>query len=272
MPSVSEIAAIIGKFSDLGSLGGGDIASIRRLRSAAGDFVLKTGENFPPGLFASEAHGLELLSAAGASVPEIIACEESFLLMRYIEPGPSRPAVAGEILARIHCQHGTLYGHSRNTYLATLIQDNKPTPDWADFFLYRRLLPLVENLAVSNSERDRWIAFGDEIRPLLAACPQPSLIHGDLWSGNLYYGKSGPVLIDPACYYADALVDIAMTKLFGGFGVEFYTAYHSILPVRAEEEALIAVYKLYPLLVHAHLFGGGYYASACAIRDRFATS
>ena len=265
LPARESIEKIIGCFEFVGRLAGGDIALVQRLHTQNGDYVLKSGGG--NGLFASEAYGLTLIEQAGVPVPEVINHSDSYLLMRYLPPGKADEATAGEMLARLHASSAAGFGLDRDTYLATLKQNNKTSESWADFFFAQRLFPLVAEL--DTDDLAQWRQFAERVRPLLAECSVPALLHGDLWSGNLYYSATGPVFIDPACYFGDPLVDVAMTQLFGGFGQSFYSAYFAVVGRRHDEADLLRVYQLYPLLVHARLFGGGYYRSACVVRDRY---
>jgi len=267
LPAREKIARIIGNFDLVGGLSGGDIATIHHLRTQSGDFALKSGERLPQGMFASEAFGLRLMAECNVATPEIIEQNEDFLLMRYLAPGRRDERSAGVMLARLHSRHAEQFGLDRDTYLATRLQNNKRNADWADFYFRQRIFPLLGELAVSDLMR--WEKFSERARPFVAGCGRPALLHGDLWSGNLYYSVTGPVFIDPACYFGDPLIDIAMTRLFGGFGGDFYQAYHAVTGKRESEADLLRIYQLYPLLVHARLFGGGYYRSACALRDAF---
>jgi fructosamine-3-kinase len=268
---IRSLETATGKIREFQPLTGGDINVLYRLRTKKGDFVVKIHKAAPPEFFTSEAAGLAALKSAGVAVPEIFLVEEDFLLMEYLPPGEPDPAKAGEQLAALHNTHATGFGFVQNTYLATVLQDNRPSRNAADFYFKRRLMPLIALLQRdSGREGDAWRKFAEKNSSLLNGCPRPSLLHGDLWAGNLHYAARGPVFIDPACYAADALIDIAMTRLFGGFNGAFYEAYWGNMVDRNQREDLIAIYEIYPLLVHAHLFAGGYYASACRIRDRFA--
>jgi fructosamine-3-kinase len=258
------VEAVTGKIRQRGNLAGGDINILYRLHAEKGDFVIKTHRAPPPGLYASEALGLCSLRDAGLDTPEVLAHEEAFLLMEYLEPGNTDMVKAGEMLAALHSIPTVRYGFTDDTYLATLLQSNRATDAAADFHFYQRLEPLL-----GGSEQAKWEKFFEKTAPLLHSCPHPSLLHGDLWGGNLYHAARGPVFIDPAVYWGDALIDIAMTKLFGGFGRGFYDAYTANSPSRDAADDLISIFQIYPLLVHAKLFGGGYYRNAVAIRDRF---
>lgn len=214
--------------------------------------------------------GLATLADAGLDVPRVLLAGADFLLMEYLPPGESNPARAGEALARLHCIRQEKFGFHTDTYLATILQKNDPITDAADFYFRQRLLPVLDALGFSSgNEGQRWATFFECTRALLGSCPYASLLHGDLWSGNLYDAARGPVFIDPAVYCGDALTDIAMTRLFGGFGDRFYQAYKANTPRREGGDELIRIFQIYPLLVHARLFGGGYYRSATAVRDSF---
>lgn len=277
MRNRADIRAVTGKIFTETKLAGGDINEVIHLRAEKGDFVLKTNNDPPPGLFASEAAGLASLRERALRVPEVYLAGEDFLLMQFFSPGSAQPYEAGEMLARLHVEPQLNYGFEAPTYLAALLQENKPQASWSEFYVRYRIEPLLHELGVAEKEEDvQWASFFRTIAPLLDSCPHASLLHGDLWAGNLYYADVGPVFIDPAIYRGDALIDIAMTRLFGhwpasagGFGPQFYDAYFASAPPRSEVSELIRIYQIYPLLVHARLFGQGYYQSAARIRDRF---
>ncbi len=248
-------------------IAGGSIASVQRLDAENGVFVLKAHASAPEKLFDSESACLAALSAAGVLTPEVLLVSDKFLLMRYIEPGPEDAAAAGSALARLHANTSSECGFFRDTYLATFSQPNAPAFSWADFYLGQRLLPMLERLQLEQTELDLWKAFGGRVHQQLNQVKQFSLLHGDLWPGNLLFGSAGPVFIDPACYYGDALIDIAMSQLFGGLGDGFYENYFSLSPRRENSDLLLQIYQVYPLLTHAVLFGSAYYAQAQSIRD-----
>lgn len=269
MTNDQRISALIGQYAPAGRLGGGDIADTFLLKAQQGKFVLKTGKHLPRGIFASEAYSLSLLATAGVSVPRVVAAEDDYLLLEYLEAGEGDDAAAGRMLARLHAKKASQSGLDRNTFLASLLQNNALSDAWADFYFNQRLLPVLERLPEYNAgEQAKWEKFFGKVANLLAMV-EPALLHGDLWAGNRYDAAQGPAFIDPACYYGDPLIDIAMTKLFGGFGVDFYRAYAELTPRRDAETELVQIYQLYPLLVHAQLFAGGYYASAVRLRDVF---
>jgi fructosamine-3-kinase len=281
-PALADIArsvhAITGLWLKTTPLAGGDIASVMLVTAENGQYVLKNHVAPPQGFFASESEGLASLANRGVRVPQVFATSEQYLLLEYLRPQQRSGSyfAAGEMLARLHLQPCASYGAPKDNYLATLLQPNGEFTDWAEFFLTRRLKFCLSQLRnLSAEENKRWGKFAQNVRPLLASCPQPSWLHGDLWAGNLLMSVHGPVFIDPACYAGDALVDIAMTHLFGGFSQQFYDGYRSLMPTREHEGELIRIYQIYPLLVHALLFDGAdsrsshYYRRAQGLRDVF---
>jgi len=205
--------------------------------------------------FAAEADGLKALAAAGLRTPKPIrygaAGAEAYLLLEYLELGQRGDfAALGRMLARAHTRPAARFGWHRDNYIGSTPQKNGWCDDWAEFWRERRLRPQLERAGL-RVNLDRLL---DGYRP------RPSLVHGDLWSGNAGFTKDGPVVFDPAVYYGDREADLAMTELFGGFPREFYDAYNEVLPLEAGYEQRKHAYNLYHLLNHLNLFGGAYLA------------
>lgn len=271
-----SVEKITGTWRFTAPLAGGDIATVLRIDAERGKFVLKTHRAAPSGLFASEAAGLASLAERGVRVPAVLAAAENYLLLQYLSPGSDDYFAAGVMLGRLHRSAQAMYGAPSDNYLATIRQPNGVSANWSEFFLTRRIGFCLDRLrGLPRSEEERWSSFARAVETLLSTCPRPSWLHGDLWAGNLLMSAEGPAVIDPACYAGDPLVDIAMTRLFGGFPEQFYAGYRSVLPVREHEAELIRIYQLYPLLIHALLFdagdsrASGYYRRAAALRDAF---
>jgi fructosamine-3-kinase len=237
-------------------------------------------------MFAAEAEGLRALAAPNAlRVPPVIAHADAhgdapaFLLLEYVEPGQPGPDYAarlGEGLAALHRtatsateaspRSGRDWGWSRDNFIGSLEQPNAPSPTWGAFWRDRRLAP---QLALARA-RGHFVGTGgrvldrvvEEAEVLLAAVAdeRPSLLHGDLWGGNVYADLSGaPVLIDPAAYRGHREVDHAMSELFGGFPGAWPTAYHEAWPHdAANPDHRRARYQRNNQRVHGNLFGGGY--------------
>jgi fructosamine-3-kinase len=215
-------------------------------------------------VFAAEADGLAALRAAGCAVPKPVEHGvdggDGYLLLEWLDLGAAGDfASLGRMLARLHGSTGERFGWARDNYIGATRQSNRRADDWKTFWLEQRMAPQLE-LARRNGHR---------VDPLLdRACdlldghaPQPSLVHGDLWSGNVGFTADGPLMFDPAVYYGDREVDLAMTELFGGFPPAFYSAYG---PLPAGYETRKHLYNLYHLLNHLNLFGGGYLAQVKA--------
>ena len=237
------------------------------------------------GAFDSEELGLNELRKSGAvNVPEVISKGPDFLLLQWIEVGLSRTSTSMEMLgsqfADLHRYRGKKFGFFEDNLLGASTQSNKPSKNgslnWAVFYAENRLAFQI-NLAAKNgyatSEmRNLMDNLIRKVPDLISGAEeQPSLLHGDLWSGNYLIDENYiPWLIDPAVYYGHREADLAMTSLFGGFSNIFYSAYKSaypIVPGYAEREPL---YQLYHLLNHLNLFGRGYYGQVISILRRYA--
>jgi fructosamine-3-kinase len=189
----------------------------------------------------------------------------SFILMEFIsssEPSCRFFGDFGQRLARLHRNQIELYGLDYNNYMGSLHQNNCFHSGWVDFFIEERLDKQVQ-LAVNKGllaetamkQFDRFYTRLDE---LLVEEP-PCLVHGDLWCGNFIVSEKGEAcLIDPAVYYGNREVDLAMSTLFGGFSPDFYNAYNEEYPLIPGWKDRLELYNLYPLLIHLNLFGSGY--------------
>jgi len=238
------------------------------------DFFLKWTRGAVSDVFAAEADGLSALrESTGLTIPEVIGNSDAlenpaWLLLEYIPRGGPAPDYAehlGEALATLHEAREGPYGWHRSNYIGSLPQANTTMDDWSTFWWTERLEPQLalarDNGRPPGLDRD-WAALESKLPELLEDAVEDgrSILHGDLWSGNVYPGPDGgPVLVDPAVYRGHREVDLAMTELFGGFPEAFYTAYENRRPLTdGYRDARLHVYQLYPLLVHVNLFGGSY--------------
>ena len=251
------------------ALGGGCISPAYRIMCAEGESIfLKTA---PAGgaddMLKQESLSLERIAATGAvRVPEVHGVAVEWLALEWLEPeAPTSDGWRnlGAALARLHRRRrGERYGWESANYIGTLPQQNDFGEDWAAFWRDQRIAPQLRLAA------DRLgVAVAGEFERLLdrlddvlsdAAAEGPSLLHGDLWNGNVHFTRSGGALIDPSSYYGHREVDLAMAALFGGFPPEFFDAYSAEWPLRPGVHARRPIYQLYYLLVHVNLFGGGY--------------
>ncbi|MDV3309217.1 MAG: fructosamine kinase family protein [Cyclobacteriaceae bacterium] len=262
--------------------GGGCINNGGRLQSAQEDFFLKW--NFAkrfPGMFETEAKGLALLFDTGAlRIPRVVGTgtrgEYQFILMEFVQSAAKSREywrTLGRQLAALHRTSWHQYGLDHDNYMGSLPQENAPSHDWVSFFIERRLHPQlklgVDARRISSDVTTQFEILFKRLRDILNQEP-PSLVHGDLWSGNVIVDDTGnPCLIDPAVYYGHREIDLAMTELFGGFDQDFYDAYEEAFPTEPSLQERLDIYKLYPLLVHVNLFGGGYLGEVRAILRRY---
>jgi len=194
----------------------------------------------------------------------------AFLILEYLELGSGNVdahRLLGEQLARLHRNSASKHGWFRDNTIGSTAQHNPREDDWPRFFARHRLgfqLDLAERNGLAPAAVEAGRELGDRLHALFVDYhPQPSLLHGDLWSGNVAYtGNGAPVLFDPAVYYGDRETDIAMTELFGGFGSAFYDAYGAAWPLDTGYAVRGDLYRLYHVLNHFNLFGGGYGARA----------
>jgi fructosamine-3-kinase len=210
--------------------------------------------------FAAEADGLAALRSAGVRAPQPLRhgaeAGASFLVLEFLELRARGDwAALGRMLAHGHRQTGPRFGWARDNFIGATPQQNGWRDDWRSFFAGRRLEP---QLALARGKGFE-IGIGRALDALEGHRPAPSLLHGDLWSGNAAFLADGaPVLFDPAVYYGDREADLAMTELFGGFPEEFYAAYDAAYPLEPGYARRKHLYNLYHLLNHLNLFGGGY--------------
>ena len=252
---------------------GGDISQAYKIETKNGLYFLKLNCSDKHHMFQTEAIGLELISSTNTiKTPKVLAhgCVEAsaFLLMEYIEPKTPSASDLKKLaiqLAALHkCTHKA-FGLEHNNFIGSLNQSNATHHTWLDFYTQERLLPQF-NLAITKGllnakETPSPAKLKDTLKPWFKTV-KPSLLHGDLWHGNFIISKQGiPYLIDPAVYYGHNEVDIALSKLFGGFHTTFYDSYFKTYPPDTHTTARIELYQLYYLLAHLNMFGTSYYQS-----------
>lgn len=253
-------------------VGGGSINETYRLQFDDSKVFCKVNSatNFP-GLFVKEKAGLALLEKQGViKTPSVIDCFEAFghqvLILEWVEEGLRTETFwkkFGEQLAALHHVTTESFGLEEDNYMGSVPQQNKRQKDWIAFFTKQRLQPLITKCTEKNLLGPNHLQLFEKLFLLLPdifeTTQKPSLLHGDLWSGNFICSHNHePVLIDPAVYYGHRSMDLAMTTLFGGFHTSFYEAYdyHYSFPANYEEQ--LAICNLYPLLIHLYLFGRSY--------------
>lgn len=255
-------------------VGGGGISSAWRARAENQSVFLKTGPLSSLEMFLAEADGLkELAQAKAIRVPKVLGCvysrTESLLAMEWIDfqlASESTEWMLGRNLAKLHRYSADRFGWRRDNTIGPTRQRNGWSDDWVRFYKENRLAFQLE-LAAENGFRGDLQLLGMRLLDNIGHYfgdywPEASLLHGDLWGGNWAAADSTPVIFDPAVYYGDRETDIAMTKLFGGFGPAFYEAYEEAWPMSAGHERRERLYQLYHVLNHLNVFGATYLARA----------
>lgn len=251
---------------------GGDICTATRVRLPDGRSVLvKTRPHAPADFFAAEAAGLRWLAESdGAGVPRVLAVDEDCLVLAWLEPGRPSAETAEQLGRDLAATHGVAAdrfggpGTEQSGYIGTLPMPNRSQPSWPEFYATRRVLPYLklarDRAAITAEDADDVEAVLHRIVDLAGPDEPPARLHGDLWSGNLIWGADGrPYLVDPAAYAGHRETDLAMLALFGCPHLpRVLDAYRETSPLADGWADRVPLHQLFPLLVHAAMFGGGY--------------
>jgi protein-ribulosamine 3-kinase len=266
------------------SLGGGCINHAVKISTSAGDFFLKWNASAASDVFQKEAAGLAEMRSIDNSllvIPEVIWSKDTddlpgLLLMEYLAPALSSIGYSEQLgrgIARLHRKKAAQFGFHHDNYCGTTVQDNSWNGNWPDFFAKQRIWTLVLQISSSRGMATEELKVYEKlirkIPDILAHQTFPSLIHGDLWSGNYLYSAHGPALIDPACYYADREMELGMMNLFGGFPSRVWDAYQEEFPLPLEWRERLDLYQLYHVLNHYLMFGVSYKYQALQIAGRY---
>lgn len=263
-------------------IGGGCINHGGRFTTRNQEFFLKWNSSTQfPGMFNAEAKGLSTLKATNTlRIPEIVATGNTisyqYLLLEFIERRPQKHDfwhTFGKQLAMLHRHSHKDYGLDHDNYIGSLAQSNSANKNWVNFFINNRIETQLriafENKSIDQAIKKKFEKLYQQL-PSLLPVEQPALLHGDLWSGNLLSDDNGnPCLIDPAVYYGNREVDLAMTTLFGGFDSTYLQAYNEVFPLIKGYQTRFEIYTLYPLLVHVNLFGRSYLTQVVSILNRY---
>ncbi len=281
---IEQIQATTGEPLVVGAsqlIGGGCINTAYKIDTGPRQLFIKINQASNLDMFEAEAEGLLGMTRTNSiCVPKPVcsgvADKNAYLAMEYVSlTGQGNPSQLGENLAAMHradqaCNlspNSPRYGWHRNNTIGSTPQINTWSDDWVAFWAEHRLAYQLD-LAAHNGAGRPLLQQGTQLRESLPVffadyCPAPSLLHGDLWSGNYAFGEKGhPIIFDPAVYYGDREADLAMTELFGGFPAAFYAAYKSTWPLDAGYSVRKTLYNLYHVLNHFNLFGGTYLLQA----------
>ena len=262
-------------------LSGGDINEVYKINCTLGEYVVKYNSRLRfPAMFYKEANGLEILRKGGLRTPNVIDyfehMDDQFLILEYVaeEKIDNKFWIHfANSLSGLHQKSNTSFGLDQDNYIGSLVQHNGQMPIWEEFFISKRLKPLIKEAFDKGlltrkhlADFDHFFTVFSELLPV----EPPSLLHGDLWSGNLLCGLGQQaVFIDPAVYYGHREVDIAMTKMFGGFDPVYLDHYQDCFPLEKGWEERVPIHNLYPRLVHLVLFGHSYLSGIENVIQRY---
>ena len=276
----AELSELLHSEVSLTPVGGGCINSAFHLRTNSDQWFLKwsNGDHAKP-MFKAEQFGLKLLSQHYPKVPEVVdllpLCGGYGLRMEYLQQAPASATHDerfGQALAELHRFTSEKFGLSQSNYIGSLEQRNLMSTNWATFYWSERLEPQIKMALSSNLlDKDEAIRL-EQMIPVIedfSKGSSPSLLHGDLWSGNYMHVASGTAIFDPAVYFGFREMELAFTQMFGGFGTSFYSAYQATWPLDYGYEQRQPVWLLYPLLVHLNLFGRSYWQQLREILKRY---
>lgn len=251
------------------AIGGGCINQAYSISDGSQKYFVKLNEPGALSMFEAEATGLlEIHQTHAIQVPQPVCYgkndKAAWLVLEYLVlTDRGKASDLGMQLAALHRVTAEQYGWFRDNTIGQTSQINTGSPSWIDFWRRHRLQYQLD-LAKANGFHGKLQQLGEQLlieleKFFTSHSPRPSLLHGDLWSGNYAYNQSGnPVIFDPAVYYGDREADIAMTELFGGFSAEFYSAYRCDYPLDSGYNTRKVVYNLYHILNHLNLFGNSY--------------
>lgn len=269
---IPRLESALGQSVDLRAerpVGGGDISAAVRLDTSQGVFF---GKSHPGMDFRIEANSLQALRDSGTSlrIPPVVGHGPGWLLLEFVErgrPGPQYDEALGLGLAELHGSRADRYGFPFDTLCGATPQPNTPDSDWARFYGDRRIRYQAQRLRdagkIDRRQLELFEGLAERLPELVGEPLPPSLIHGDLWSGNVFADGSGlPTLIDPAAYHAHPEAELGMMTLFGNFSKRVYDVLVANSDLASDWRARNEVYRLYHVMNHANLFGGGYVGSS----------
>ncbi len=269
------------KITDGQRVYGGDINTAFVIITNEGSFFVKQNKASLADMFSKEYNGLKCLKEnAVLKVPQPLLCgtfgNNAYLVMEFVQKQTFTKTtwkVLGEGLALLHQQTEQGFGFYESNYIGSLPQSNAICNSWSEFYFTQRIMPLMQKAAANNlctvNDVKKAERIGSKLPDIFTDEP-PALLHGDLWHGNVMACANNEAAIyDPAIYYGNREMDIAMTLLFGGFDEAFYHSYNDSYPLQTGWQQRVSICQLYPLLVHLNLFGSSYYSQVKAILTQY---
>ncbi len=262
--------------------GGSSLNSTGKLTTNKGDFFIKWSQGNASEMYTSEAAGLQKLVNSGTSlqIPTPICTGQAgsiyFLVTEFLEftsPDTHYQEALGRGLAELHQFSNHNFGFETDNFCGLTPQYNNWVPDWAEFYTKNRLdyiyKLIKQQRPVGGLSASKFSTALKKIKPIISTSDKPSLIHGDLWSGNASNTSKGPSIFDPAAYFGHPEAELGMMFLFGGFSQTTISAYQEVVPLNTGWRQRLDIYKLYHVLNHYLLFGGGYLSQAESILQKY---
>ena len=267
------------KVSDKKTISNGEVSSFKILTSSGLNIFAKYQDTENNNLI-NQASELILLSES-MKTPKVLGFSKNCLLLEWIETSHSNnhQSEIGRLLANLHKRTNKYFGFDYDNTIGEMRQYNavnQSITSWSNFFWEYRLsfqikYALKHNL-ISNKEYKKLLLIKSKIEKLLDKSIKPSLLHGDLWSGNVINGKNSPIFIDTSCYYGHSEADLALTYMFGGFSNDFYKSYEFYNPLESGSEQRKPIYMLYHYLNHLNIFGHSYHPGVLSCTNQILDS
>lgn len=246
-------------------IGGGGINEAWRFNFGERNLFVKINVRQQASMFSAEAQGLrEIHQTRAIRCPSVLAQgvvgDRAYLLLEAINmTNVGDYGVMGQMLAKLHRHSAKHFGFWGDNTIGSTAQVNTWSNDWVDFFSRQRLRYQLDLAHQRGLALEEGYSLLEIVGSFFETSPEASLLHGDLWNGNVAFDSEGnPVVFDPACYYGDREADLAMSELFGGFPESFYRGYEEVWPLRPGYSRRKHLYNLYHILNHYNIFGAGY--------------
>jgi len=267
------------KVRDKKTISTGETSSFKILTSS-GLSIFAKYQDIENNNLINQANELNLLSEC-MNTPKVLGFSKKYLILEWIETthNSNHQAEIGIALAKLHKYTNLYFGFNYDNTIGEMPQYNavnQSITSWSYFFWKYRLLFQIKyalkNKRISHNEYTKLLLIKSKLKDQFSSTIKPSLLHGDLWTGNVISGKNGPVFIDTSCYYGHNEADLALTHMFGGFNNDFYSAYEVYNPLESGYEQRKPIYMLYHYLNHLNIFGGSYHAGVLSCTNQILES